>query len=232
MVSKYAMVNYIVRGKEYEVMIKRIIFDVDDTLIDWKDEYDKVIDNVVENLNIQCSNETIEKIREGFNNYDFENYTFSKEKMSEYINKYVGMNLPKDLIYDVIDGWGKCAPSNLDKELGSLLDYLSNKYELVCLTDWFEEPQINRLKIAGIYKYFKSIYGSENTKRKPFKEAFERAIGEFLPEECVMVGDNLERDIKGAIENGLQAIWYNRKGKATDLNCRIIKNLNELKEIL
>ena len=39
-----------------------------------------------------------------------------------------------------------------------------------------------------------------------------------------MVGDNLERDIKGAIENGLQAIWYNRKGKATDLNCRIIKN--------
>ena len=174
MVSKYAMVNYIVRGKEYEVMIKRIIFDVDDTLIDWKDEYDKVIDNVVENLNIQCSNETIEKIREGFNNYDFENYTFSKEKMSEYINKYVGMNLPKDLIYDVIDGWGKCAPSNLDKELGSLLDYLSNKYELVCLTDWFEEPQINRLKIAGIYKYLKAFMAlkiqKENHSKKHLKE--------------------------------------------------------------
>ena len=46
------MFNYIVRGKEFEVMIKRIIFDVDDTLIDWKDEYDKVINNVVENLNI------------------------------------------------------------------------------------------------------------------------------------------------------------------------------------
>ena len=213
-------------------MIKRIIFDIDNTLIDWKDEYDKVINNVVEKLNIQCSNEIIEKIREGFNNYELENYTFNKEKMSDFINKYVGIELPKELVDGVICGWGNCAPSDLDAKLGDLLVYLSNKYELVCLTDWFKEPQINRMKIAGIFKYFKNIYGAENTKRKPFKEAFKKAIGKFLPEECVMVGDNLERDIKGAIDAGIKVIWYNKDGRTTDLNCKVVRNLNELKNIL
>lgn len=213
-------------------MIKRIIFDIDNTLIDWKDEYNKVIDNVLDKLDIKCSNETSKKIREAFDKYDLEYYTFDLQQMSEFINKYVGINLPKKLVDDVIDEWGNCAPSDLDKKLGNLLEYLSNKYELVCLTDWFEKPQVNRLKIGGIYKYFKNTYSAETTKRKPFKEAFENAIGEFLPEECVMVGDNLERDIKGAIDSGLQAIWYNRERKTTDLNCKVIKNLNELKQIL
>lgn len=213
-------------------MIKRIIFDIDNTLIDWKDEYDKVINNVLEKLNIQCSNQKIEKIREGFYNYELENYTFNKEKMSEFINKYVGINLPKELVYGVIEGWGNCAPSNLNLELGNLLKYLSDKYELVCLTDWFEEAQINRMKIAGIYKYFKCVYGAEKTKRKPFKEAFERAIGELMPKECIMIGDDLERDVKGAMNMGMEAIWYNKNGKITDLNCKVIKKLDELKNIL
>ena len=73
--------------------------------------------------------------------------------MSDFINECVGIDLPKKLVYDVLEGWGNCAPSDLNLKLANILDYLSEKYELVCLTDWFEEPQINRLKIAGIYKY-------------------------------------------------------------------------------
>ena len=213
-------------------MLKRIIFDIDNTLIDWKDEYNNVVGDVLKKLDIQCSNNTVKMIKECFNTYELENYTFNKEKMSDFINECVGIDLPKKLVYDVLEGWGNCAPSDLNLKLANILDYLSEKYELVCLTDWFEEPQINRLKIAGIYKYFKCVYGAENTRRKPFKEAFKRAMDKFLPEECVMIGDDLERDIKGAINSNVKAIWYNRTKNITDLNCIVIKNLNELKNIL
>ena len=57
-------------------------------------------------------------------------------------------------------------------------------------------------------------------------------MDKFLPEECVMIGDDLERDIKGAINSNVKAIWYNRTKNITDLNCIVIKNLNELKNIL
>ena len=82
---------------------------------------------------------------------------------------------------------------------------------MVCLTDWYKEPQIKRLKKTNILKYFQDIYAAENTKRKPFKEAFMQAIGENKPEECIMIGDSFERDIEGALKAGLQAIYYNPK---------------------
>ena len=42
--------NYIKTG---ENMIKRVIFDIDNTLIPWKSEYDKEIEKVLDELNIQ-----------------------------------------------------------------------------------------------------------------------------------------------------------------------------------
>ena len=66
-------------------MIKRIIFDIDNTLIDWKDEYNNVVGDVLKKLDIQCSNNTVKMIKECFNTYELENYTFNKEKMSDFI---------------------------------------------------------------------------------------------------------------------------------------------------
>ena len=31
----------------------------------------------------------------------------------------------------------------------------------------------------------------------------------IIPEECIMIGDSLERDINGAINAGLRAVYYN-----------------------
>ena len=59
-----------------------------------------------------------------------------------------------------------------------------------------------------------------------------QAIGNNKPEECVMIGDNIQRDIKGALNAGLQAIWYNQKQKLGKPNCPIIKKFEELNNIL
>ena len=109
----------------------------------------------------------------------------------------------------IINRWAKCTPDKLPDSTLKILEYLKNKYELVVLTDWFKEQQIERLKNSKIIEYFQEVYAAEKTKRKPFKEAFIQAIGENKPEECIMIGDDFQRDIEGALKAGLQAIYYN-----------------------
>ena len=50
-----------------------------------------------------------------------------------------------------------------------------------------------------------------------------------------MIGDSLEKDIKGAIDAGIYTIWYNPDNKSNCTNIQPdyqIENLLELKEIL
>lgn len=189
-------------------MIKRVIFDIDNTLIPWKEEYYSEIKKVLKELNIDYTEKDYEKILEAFREYENVYYTFDKKLMLKYINDYTNKKYPEEFIYNVIEKWANCVPEKIDKNIIKLLEYLKSKYELVILTDWYKDQQIKRLEKVKILKYFSDTYSAENTRRKPFKEAFIQAIGDNKPSECVMIGDNFERDIKGALNAGLQAIYY------------------------
>ena len=216
-------------------MIKRVIFDIDDTLIPWKKEYDQEIRKALHDLKILYTDKDLDKISKAFVEYENVYYIFNKNKMSEYINEYTKNNYPKELVYNIIKRWESCVPDKLDKETYMTLDYLKSKYQIVILSDWYAESQRVRLEKANILQYFVNIYSAEKTKRKPFKEAFIQAIGENKPEECVMIGDDFERDIKGALNAGFEAIYYNPKNKINKIennNYSEIKKLEELIKIL
>lgn len=67
-------------------MIKRVIFDIDNTLIPWKSEYDKEIEKVLDELNIQYTEQEYKEIRKAFSEYEKVNYRFDKKLMLDYIN--------------------------------------------------------------------------------------------------------------------------------------------------
>ena len=53
------------------------------------------------------------------------------------------------------------------------------------------------------------------------------------PNECMMIGDNLEADIQGAINCGIKAIHYNSENSnSIPKNITSIYNLLDLKEYL
>ena len=81
-------------------------------------------------------------------------------------------------------------------------------------------------------KYFSKIFTSENAKRKPYKEAFLQTIEDLKPEECVMVGDSLDRDIIGAKNVKIKPIWLNKKEVKLDFECIQIRKIEDLKNIL
>ncbi len=87
-----------------------------------------------------------------------------------------------------------------------ILTYLTNKgYRLHLITNGFEQVQHMKLKYAGIDSYFVEVITSEGSSYiKPNKEIFEYAFQKTkaLPAESIMIGDNVEVDIQGAINAG------------------------------
>lgn len=212
-------------------MIKRVIFDIDNTLIPWKDEYYNEINKVLDELNIKHTEQDYIEIKKAFSEYENIHYTFDRKVMMEFINKYTKKNYPEEFIYKLTEKWSKCAPKKIDDNIIKLLEYLKTKYELVILTDWYGDQQAKRLEKIDILKYFQNVYSAENTKRKPFKEAFMQAIGNNKPEECIIIGDSFERDIKGALNAGLQAIWYNPNNETEITKNEEYYSVSKLEEI-
>ena len=60
------------------------------------------------------------------------------------------------------------------------------------------------------------------------KDGFLYVCGPYKPSECVMVGDNYDKDILGAKKAGLNTIYYSPK---EDVDVPHIKRLVKIKEM-
>lgn len=93
-----------------------------------------------------------------------------------------------------------------------ILDYLYPRYELHIITNGFPEVQHVKLQKSGLNKYFKTLVISEEVGyKKPSVEIFEKAfeIAGARSANSIMVGDDCEVDILGAINTGMDSIWVN-----------------------
>ncbi|MDD3187581.1 MAG: HAD family hydrolase [Bacilli bacterium] len=210
-------------------MIKKIIFDLDNTLILWKNEYINFLKEVTIKYGIEKYYKDIDAILETEEKL---HDTLTKEQLLEDINVSCHLSLNIDFVDDILESQKK-ASDPTDKDLQETIKYLSNKYELVVLTNWFTDTQKGRLKHAKILKYFTDVYGGDQGNIKPHKEAFKRAIGNNKIEECIMIGDDNYHDIDGALNVGLKVIQVDLKNKIKyEKEYPVIKNIKELMDIL
>ncbi len=100
-----------------------------------------------------------------------------------------------------------------------------------------------RIVALGLHHYFEHIVTFEDTgERKPSPKPFKKILGmlEVSPQEAVMVGDWAERDIKGAKALGIRTAWakygneFDTKVSGADYELediydmvRIIRRINE-----
>jgi putative hydrolase of the HAD superfamily len=104
------------------------------------------------------------------------------------------------------------------------------------LTNGFEKVQRLKLSSSNLTKYFKNIITSEiSNSVKPKKEIFEYALHKANGkiEECIMIGDNLNADILGAKNAGMDSIFVNHINASCNQDpTYIIHHLKELESIL
>lgn len=207
--------------------MKAIIFDVDNTLIDWQDEYVFVLRNLLLEMNPNFTEEEILMIDNVIDTNEKYLSELSKDSFLKYINEKTGLNFDMNFLNKLIKGQGKCYKE--DKELVETIKYLSSKYDLYVISNWFTETQKLRLENLGVAKYFKKIICGDENYFKPDIRCFDIILKDYKVEECVYVGDKLEIDIKPALSIGMDAIW---KTNEETNEYKTIKDINELRNIL
>ena len=117
-----------------------------------------------------------------------------------------------------------------------ILEYLKDKgYILHLVTNGFENIQYSKLDNSNMRNYFTEVITSEaSNSLKPNKEIFEYALSKSgaATHESIMIGDNLDADIKGGMDAGLDTIFVNHINSTTTLQpTYTITDLSELKVI-
>lgn len=77
----------------------------------------------------------------------------------------------------------------------------------------FHEIQYKKLRACGLYDYFDTVILSEDAgANKPSKKFFDYAFEKTgaKVDSTLMIGDNYNADIEGAMDSGLDTILYNR----------------------
>jgi putative hydrolase of the HAD superfamily len=118
-----------------------------------------------------------------------------------------------------------------------ILEYLKSKdYSMHLITNGFESVQFKKIKNSNLADYFTEVITSEaSNSLKPNKEIFEYAlkVSNANVETSIMIGDNEDADIQGAINVGMDSIFVNHlQIQPTVPATHTITHLKELENIL
>jgi putative hydrolase of the HAD superfamily len=138
---------------------------------------------------------------------------------------------------EIADEYVKRGPhkTHLFPKAHETLSYLKEKYPLHIITNGFKEVQNIKLSGSDLHKYFDVILCSEDVGvNKPHRKVFEHALelAKTTAVESLMIGDNLEADIKGAEKVGMSTILFDPKKEHKTVKSRVIHSLNDLQKIL
>lgn len=116
-----------------------------------------------------------------------------------------------------------------------ILEYLKPNYNLHIITNGFAVIQENKLNNSYITHYFKSITNSEMAgvkKPNPFIFEYALDLANAKKENSIMIGDCLEADVQGALDAGIDAIFFNENNVKVVADIKQVNHLLELKKYL
>lgn len=149
------------------------------------------------------------------------------------LNVRVKPNLINKLSEDYINHL--CTFNHLFDGATEILEYLSPKYELHIITNGFKEVQQGKLNMANIDHFFNTVTNSEMVGvKKPNPRIFNHALSIARADisNSIMIGDNLEADVMGALNIGLDAICFNYHNENITNGIKHIDSLIDLKKFL
>ena len=224
---------------------KHIFFDLDHTLWDFEKNSNLTFEELFRAHKIHLELEDFIAVYSPIN-FDYWK-RYREEKVSKEELRYgrlkdkfdaLDFKISDTLIHQLSNDYIAVLPNNnyLFDGVFELLDYLKPKYTLHIITNGFEEVQQLKLEKSGIKKYFDTIITSESVGvKKPNPRVFRYALEKVgtMPENCVMVGDNLEADIIGALNCGITSIHFNLHDEKFERKKYIsVSSLLEIKQYL
>lgn len=212
-------------------MIKTLLFDLDNTLIDRQKAFTEML---------------FRTYRKYFNDDNYINQLVKDTLTFDDGGKVERIDAFNKLIdkYKITEFNANELSTNWSKESGSVvylfddviptLTNLKEKYRLGIVTNGDYSSQKRKLDSINIYHLLDyTLISSEINIRKPDPRIFKYACQKmgFNEDECIYVGDSYDRDIVGALNAGLDAIYVSRINEIHE-DVKTIYQIKELLEIL
>ncbi|WP_256003141.1 YjjG family noncanonical pyrimidine nucleotidase [Pedobacter deserti] len=226
-------------------MIRHIFFDLDHTLWDFDRNARETLSELyasykLHTLGVECCETFIQTYTE--NNHklwaDYHLGKISKDTLrsQRFSQTFIQLGIHPDQIPPQFeDDYVRITPTKTNLFAGAekVLTYLRQKYKLHIISNGFKESTLIKLEVCRLNPYFDNIIISEDAGvNKPDRAIFEFALRNAgaQKQECIMIGDSIEADIRGAQDFGMKAIFFNPANKETPPD--VIWQINHLEELL
>ena len=199
-----------------------LLFDADETLLDFPASEKAALKGVLEHFGFQYSEElrtTFSKINSALWK-KLEKGLISRDiirirRFEEFVEAASLSADPSKMSALYVEKLGgSCFVLDGAKEL---CEELSKKYKLYIVTNGIGTVQQSRLKLSGLLPYFSGVFISEEIgSQKPDKKFFNHVF-ENLPEKdkakVAIIGDSMTSDILGGINAGIDTCFFNPWGR-------------------
>lgn len=224
--------------------IKHVFFDLDHTLWDFEKNSALAFERIFEENQIPIPIEDFMNVYNPINQEYWKLYQVNKISHQELRFRRLHdsftrlkYSLSENVIHQFSDDFIHYLPLNNHLIEGALetLDYLQTKYNLHIITNGFAYVQESKMINSNLNAYFHTITNSEMAgSKKPHQSIFEFALNQSnaKKEESIMIGDSWEADVLGALDFGMQAIYFNPEKIENKTSVVEISKLTELKNIL
>lgn len=234
---------------------KYLLFDLDDTLVDDYESRAYAFEQILKYKNENVSKEKIDKFikidnqlwKDRANGKIKDPYPFkTKEEQTNWIRAQRFIKYFKNIsLEEAIKMNEKYVEAVKDKVVPiknatNLLKYLYDKnYKIYIITNGPNRAVESKLEKSDLLKYISSYFSAEEVgfmkPKKEFFEGFFKKVNLEKNDKMLIIGDELDKDIKGGIENKIDTCWFNKEKIRNISNMKAnyeISDLLELKEIL
>ena len=224
-------------------MIRNILFDLDDTLLDFKKAERHALRKTLAAYRIEPSDENI-ALYSRINASQWK--LLEKGELDRSTLKVRRFSLFSEALGLKLNAESLAASYETNRAIGhffidgapELLKALYGHYRLYIVTNGFAHVQRSRLASAKIESLFDGIFisqeiGAEKPSPAFFNACFAR-IPNFSKNETLLIGDSLTSDIKGGLQAGITTVFYAPHGQIPHDNLPhyTIMHLSELTNIL
>lgn len=222
-------------------MYAHILFDMDDTILDFQKAQFVSFKYVLEKLGIPFSLEAYHSYEEinhslwrQFDEGILTKDAVQRERFTQFfntMNRNIDGNIANSIYQDSLANQTWLIPYAKETCME-----LSKTHTLSIVTNGVGATQKKRFLLSGIAPYFATIIISEDIGvAKPDRKFFDEAsklINCAEKDNILLVGDSLTSDIQGANNVGIDCCWFNPKGGALNRQLQITYTITDLRQLL
>lgn len=221
-----------------------LLFDVDDTLLDFKRAEAESIKYLLKYKNVEPTDELVQLYSQIngdlWRQFELDKVTREELQLLRFERLFLELGMSVDTLECSQIYRKKLNESAyLMEGARQLLDSLYGKYKMYIITNGLAKTQHSRLALSDLNKYFDYIFISEEIGYNKPKKGFFDKVYEIIPEKdkskMLIIGDSLTTDVAGGNNECIDVCWFNFNKKPIPVGYQfdyIINSLGELTKLL